>query len=80
MPQARASSAVSPKPSEWESTGTTDAENDQSKNPNYEEFYALAREKGFADQEINERLGFFGGFEDVLSMTASRESTHEDQP
>jgi len=48
--------------------------------PNYGEFFALAREKGFADQEINERLGFFGGFEDVLSMTASRESTHEDQP
>lgn len=39
--------------------------------PNYEEFFALAKEKGFAEQEINDRLGFFGGFEDVLSMTAS---------
>ena len=48
--------------------------------PNYEEFFTLARERGFAEEEINDRLGFFGGFEDVLSMTASEESTDEDQP
>lgn len=29
---------------------------------NYGEFLTLAREKGFTDREINERLGFFGGF------------------
>ena len=34
--------------------------------PNYEEFFALAQEKGFARQEINDRLSFFGGFEDVI--------------
>lgn len=31
--------------------------------PNYEEFVAIARSKGFADEEISERLDFFGGFE-----------------
>ena len=31
--------------------------------PNYGEFFTLARERGFTDREINERLGFFGGFE-----------------
>ncbi len=30
---------------------------------NMEEFLSLAREKGFGDREVNERLGFFGGFE-----------------
>jgi coenzyme F420-reducing hydrogenase gamma subunit len=34
--------------------------------PNYDEFFAMTRERGFAEQEINERLGFFGGFEGVL--------------
>jgi sulfhydrogenase subunit delta len=33
--------------------------------PNYDEFLALAGERGFADWEINERLEFFGGFPDV---------------
>ncbi len=31
--------------------------------PNYEEFITLARAKGFSDEEIAERLNFFGGFE-----------------
>jgi len=31
--------------------------------PNYEEFLAIARSKGFSDEEIAERLNFFGGFE-----------------
>jgi len=31
--------------------------------PNYGEFFTLAREKGFTSREMNERLGFFGGFE-----------------
>ena len=31
--------------------------------PNYGEFLTLAREKGFTDREIFERLDFFGGFE-----------------
>ena len=35
-------------------------------NPNYDEFFSLAKEKGFSEREINDRLGFFGGFEDVL--------------
>jgi len=33
--------------------------------PNYEEFFAMAKERGFTEQEIEERLGFFGGFEGV---------------
>jgi len=33
--------------------------------PNYEEFFAAAKRNGFSDQEINERLAFFGGFEGV---------------
>jgi coenzyme F420-reducing hydrogenase gamma subunit len=31
--------------------------------PNLGEFFTIARDKGFSDREINERLGFFGGFE-----------------
>lgn len=31
--------------------------------PNYEEFLTIARSKGFSDEEIAERLNFFGGFE-----------------
>ncbi|HUT09979.1 MAG TPA: hypothetical protein VMY42_05750 [Thermoguttaceae bacterium] len=34
--------------------------------PNYREFFALAAEKGFSEQEIRDRLEFFGGFEGVL--------------
>ena len=34
--------------------------------PNYDEFFALTKEKGFTEREIKERLGFFGGFEDIL--------------
>jgi coenzyme F420-reducing hydrogenase gamma subunit len=34
--------------------------------PNYEEFFALTKEKGFAEEDLNDRLSFFGGFEDVL--------------
>lgn len=33
--------------------------------PNYEEFLALVRERGFSEGEIRERLDFFGGFEGV---------------
>jgi coenzyme F420-reducing hydrogenase gamma subunit len=33
--------------------------------PNYEEFFALTKEKGFSDEEVDERLSFFGGFEGV---------------
>jgi len=33
--------------------------------PNYDEFFTLAKEKGFTEREIQDRLGFFGGFEDV---------------
>lgn len=32
---------------------------------NYEEFLAAARDKGFGDDEIFERIGFFGGLEGV---------------
>jgi len=31
--------------------------------PNYEEFFSIARERGFSESEINERINFFGGFE-----------------
>jgi coenzyme F420-reducing hydrogenase gamma subunit len=34
--------------------------------PNYEEFFTLAKEKGFNEEEIAERLNFFGGFKGVL--------------
>ncbi len=33
--------------------------------PNFEEFQTLARERGFSDREISERLNFFGGFAEV---------------
>ena len=33
--------------------------------PNYSEFLALARERGFSDEIIKEHLDFFGGFEGV---------------
>jgi coenzyme F420-reducing hydrogenase gamma subunit len=33
--------------------------------PNYDEFLALARERGHGDEEIDERLKFFGGFEGI---------------
>jgi len=33
--------------------------------PNYDEFFALTKEKGFAEQEVTDRLDFFGGFEGV---------------
>jgi len=32
---------------------------------NYEEFFALAAERGFSEEEIQDRLRFFGGFEEV---------------
>ena len=48
--------------------------------PNYGDFFALAAERGFDEQQIHDRLSFFGGFDDVLSMTVSEESTNEDQP
>jgi sulfhydrogenase subunit delta len=60
--------------------------------PNYEEFFALVRERGFSEEEIKDRLDFFGGFEDVLPVsisqgstmleekTVSHENAHEDQP
>lgn len=31
--------------------------------PNYEEFLAIARQRGFSEREIAERLAFFGGLE-----------------
>lgn len=33
--------------------------------PNFAEFTKIAHERGFSDQEISERLAFFGGFEGV---------------
>ncbi len=34
--------------------------------PNYDEFFTIAKERGFSDEEIAERLNFFGGFKGVL--------------
>jgi sulfhydrogenase subunit delta len=34
-----------------------------SADPNFDEFYQIAKEQGFSRREINERLTFFGGFE-----------------
>jgi coenzyme F420-reducing hydrogenase gamma subunit len=42
----------------WGCRGPADA-------PNYDGFLELAKEKGFAEEEIDERLGFFGGFEGI---------------
>jgi sulfhydrogenase subunit delta len=39
--------------------------------PNYEEFFTLARERGFSDAEIRERMGFFGGFDGVTMGEAT---------
>ncbi len=36
-----------------------------SEDPNYEEFFRIANEYGYGDDEIEERLNFFGGFEGV---------------
>jgi coenzyme F420-reducing hydrogenase gamma subunit len=33
--------------------------------PNYDEFFAIAAERGFGEREVAERLGLFGGFEGV---------------
>jgi coenzyme F420-reducing hydrogenase gamma subunit len=33
--------------------------------PNYTEFFAIAKQKGFSDAEVEERLHFFGGFEGI---------------
>jgi coenzyme F420-reducing hydrogenase gamma subunit len=33
--------------------------------PNYPEFFRLAKERGHDDHEIAERMGFYGGFEGV---------------
>ena len=33
--------------------------------PNFEEFFTIAAERGFPDREIDARLSFFGGFEGV---------------
>lgn len=35
--------------------------------PNYEEFISLAKERGFSQLEIDERLNFFGGFKVVAA-------------
>jgi coenzyme F420-reducing hydrogenase gamma subunit len=32
--------------------------------PNFEEFFAIAQERGFDEREVDERLAFFGAFED----------------
>jgi len=37
-----------------------------SADPNYEEFFTIARERGYDREEIDERVSFFGGFEGVL--------------
>jgi coenzyme F420-reducing hydrogenase gamma subunit len=34
--------------------------------PNYQEFFRLARERGFSEAELVERLAFFGGFDAPL--------------
>jgi len=33
--------------------------------PNYDEFFTIARERGYSEREVSERLSFFGGFEGV---------------
>ena len=33
--------------------------------PNYDEFFALTKERGFSEQDVDDRLGFFGGFEGI---------------
>jgi sulfhydrogenase subunit delta len=40
--------------------------------PNYEEFFALAGERGHGEEEISERLNFFGGFEGIKGIKEIR--------
>ncbi len=49
--------------------------------PNYDEFMALTAARGFSKQLVCERMGFFGGFAQVLPNPAngSRETNHDDQ-
>jgi sulfhydrogenase subunit delta len=52
--------------------------------PNYDEFFALAEERGYGEELVHERMSFFGGFEEVLStpvsaMPVAEESTNENQ-
>ena len=35
--------------------------------PNVEEFFALAKDRGFTQEEISERMAFFGGFEGIAA-------------
>lgn len=38
------------------------------RDPNYESFFTIARERGFSPVEVNERLNFFGGFQEVKAQ------------
>jgi sulfhydrogenase subunit delta len=47
--------------------------------PNYEEFFALAAERGFDKEIVRERMGFFGGFDHVLAeLDQPQEAIHDD--
>ncbi len=43
----------------WGCRGPADA-------PNYDEFFALTKEKGYTEEDVHDRMHFFGGFEDVI--------------
>ncbi len=45
--------------------------------PNYDEFFALCKERGFTEQEVAERLGFFGGFD--ISPPVDAKLTSDDR-
>jgi len=41
--------------------------------PNYDAFLAVASERGFQPREVDDRLRFFGGFEDLRQGTSAHE-------
>jgi sulfhydrogenase subunit delta len=49
--------------------------------PNYDEFMALTEARGFSREQVCERMGFFGGFANVLPnpRNGAPETSHADQ-
>ncbi len=48
--------------------------------PNYDEFFALAEERGFSREHVYERMAFFGGFAEVLPPVTVCEEIIDEGP
>ncbi len=57
----------------WGCRGPADA-------PNYDEFFALAEQRGFARQQVCQRMEFFGGFAAVLPPVTGSEEIRDESP